>query len=278
MYKLSALDAGFLYNESAQCPQHVASVQILELPDNVGVKEFIAQFKSLLRERIHLVDYFTNKLQFLPFDLDHPVWVKDECFNIDNHVHQAEIAAPGGRRELEAKIAELHAEPLDRNRPLWDLWVLTGLQGGRIAYYNRAHHACLDGVAGQAMLTTIMDVVPQPRSVSPIPEAFFSREEHSISALMAGAVENFARFQVQQASGWMDAVEAAVRVLHRAIDPSKAARLVVCLALAERVGDAPLPEWDAEDLAHLVEDLPGLQNLDGHLAGVLVLAERRQPL
>ena len=102
MNKLSALDAGFLYNESARCPQHVASVQILELPDAVEPAEFVAQFKLLLKERIHLVPYFTNKLQFVPFDLDHPVWVRDQSFDIDNHVHQAAIAAPGGRRELEA--------------------------------------------------------------------------------------------------------------------------------------------------------------------------------
>jgi WS/DGAT/MGAT family acyltransferase len=93
-------------------------------------------------------------------------------------------------------------------------------------------------VAGQAMLATIMDVVPQPRSVSPAPEAFFTREEHSISALITGAVENFARFQVQQASGWMDVVEAAVRVLHGAIDPSKGLGAVAETAPATRFNRA----------------------------------------
>ena len=82
MYKLGALDAGFLYNETARSPQHIASVQILALPENVNEAEYVAQVKSLLMERIHLVPYFTNKLKFVPFNLDHPVWVKDHAFSI----------------------------------------------------------------------------------------------------------------------------------------------------------------------------------------------------
>ncbi len=221
MYKLGALDAGFLYNESERCPQHIASVQILELPDDTDREDFVAQLKALLLERIHLVPYFTNKLQFVPFNLDHPVWVKDLAFDIDNHVRQAEVAAPGGRRELEAKVAEIHVEPLDRSRPLWDLWVLTGLEGGRVAYYNRAHHACLDGMAGQAMLETIMDVTPEPRRVEPAPKGFFRRDEQSNAALIAGAFENFTRFQVKQASEWMGHLETAARLFQRTMDPSK---------------------------------------------------------
>jgi len=234
VYKLSALDAGFLYNESARCPQHVASVQVLELPEATDVAEFIAQFKSQLQDRIHLVPYFTNRLQFVPFDLDHPVWVKDSSFNIDNHVHHAEVAFPGGRRELEAKVAEIHAQLLDRSRPLWDIWVLTGLEGGRIAYYNRAHHACLDGMSGQVMLETIMDATPVPRDVEPPARNFFDREDQSIAALVAGAMENFARFQVRQASRWMDHVETSTRIFQRVMDPSKGLGAVADTAPATR--------------------------------------------
>ena len=246
MNKLSALDAGFLYNESTCSPQHVASVQILELPAGSRLEPFVEQFKALLLERIHLVGYFTNKLQHVPFDFDHPVWIKDQAFNIDNHVHQAQIAAPGGRCELEAKIAELHAEPLDRNRPLWDLWVLTGLEGGRIAYYNRAHHACLDGMAGQVMLETIMDVTPVPRAVDPAPGGFFDSDEQSIPALVTGALENFARHQVQQVSSWMNQVETATRMLQRNLqrnwDPSKGLGAVAERAPATRFNRAVASE------------------------------------
>jgi diacylglycerol O-acyltransferase len=219
--KLSALDAGFLYNESTRCPQHVASVQILEPGEGVQTEAFVAQLKALLLERLHLVGYFANKLQFVPFDMDHPVWVRDDAFDIDSHVHHARVAAPGGRAELEAKIAELHATPLDRSRPLWDIWVLSGLADDRIALYNRGHHACLDGMAGQVMIETIMDKTVEPRSVEPPAVGFFKRDEQSVPALLAGAMANFARFQAKQASAWMGHMETGLRMFQRAIDPSK---------------------------------------------------------
>ena len=116
--------------------------------------------------------------------------------------------------------------------------MLTGLQGGRIAYYNRAHHACLDGMAGQAMIATIMDVTPTPRQIDPAPQGFFNRNEQSIPALIAGAFENFVKYQVQQASGWMDQVETAVRVFQRTMDPSKGLGAIAGTAPATRFNRA----------------------------------------
>ena len=108
MYKLGALDAGFLYNETDRSPQHIASVQVLELPEGVTEAQYIENVKLLMMDRIHLVPYFTNKLRLVPFNLDHPVWVKDRAFSIDNHVHRLEVAAPGDRAAMEAAIASLH--------------------------------------------------------------------------------------------------------------------------------------------------------------------------
>ncbi len=222
MVKLGALDAGFLYNETDRSPQHIASVQILELPAGVATAQFVEQFKAMLLQRIHLVAYFTNKLQSVPFGLDHPVWVRDTAFDIDNHVHLTQVAAPGGRAELEATVARLHETVLDRTKPLWDLWVLGGLEGGRIAYYNRAHHACLDGMAGQTMLQTIMDVTPQPRHVEPAPKGFFSRtEQQTPTQLIAGALENFVKFAAKQPSAWFNGLETGSRLWQRAYDPHK---------------------------------------------------------
>ena len=79
MYKLGALDAGFLYNETDRSPQHIASVQILELPAGMSEDQYFEQVKALMMDRIHLVPYFTNKLRHVPFNLDHPVWVKDRA-------------------------------------------------------------------------------------------------------------------------------------------------------------------------------------------------------
>lgn len=222
MYKLGALDAGFLYNETDRSPQHIASVQVLELPEGVTEAQYLENVKSLLMDRIHLVPYFTNKLRLVPFHLDHPVWVKDRNFSIENHVHRLEVAAPGDRAAMEAAIAGLHEQRLDRTRPLWDLWVLTGLEGGRVATYNRCHHACLDGMAGQAMIATLMDISAEPRAVEPAPEGFFTRnDDQNFLQLLTGAAESFAKYQAKQPLAAFKALETSARLFRRAFDPSK---------------------------------------------------------
>ncbi|MFU8815920.1 MAG: WS/DGAT/MGAT family O-acyltransferase [Pseudomonadales bacterium] len=222
MQKLAGLDAGFLYNETQRAPQHIASVQVLELPPGAEVFGFIADLKKLLLVRSHLVPYFTNKLQYVPLQLDHPVWVRDEAFDIEHHVRHVEVPQPGGRSEFEATIAKLHEQPLDRSRPLWEIWVLSGLEGGRVAYYHRVHHACLDGVSGQLAIQAIMDVTPEPRAVEPPPPAFARRPKaHSTFDLIVGAMENIAKFQIRQASRLLQHADTAARLWQRSVDPSK---------------------------------------------------------
>ncbi len=222
MYKLAALDAGFLYAETPRAPQHIASIQILEPPAGTDTGQFVADLKRLLIDRAHLVPYMTNRLQIVPWQLDHPIWVRDAAFDINDHVLQAELPAPGGRAELEAKIAELHARPLDRSKPLWELWVISGLEGGRLAYYNRVHHACLDGVSGQSAVEAIMDSTPEVQPVTPPSEAYSRRPAHrSVLDLLTGAAENFTRFQIGQATATFERLNATLRLVQRAIDPSK---------------------------------------------------------
>ncbi|MEZ5550233.1 MAG: wax ester/triacylglycerol synthase family O-acyltransferase [Pseudomonadales bacterium] len=220
MNKLSALDAGFLYLESERAPQHIASVQVLELAEGVRADTFVAELKQLLASRAHLVPCFTMRLQATPFGLDHPEWVKDPTFDLENHVHTLAVAQPGGQEQLEATIARLHELRLDRSKPLWDLWVLTGLEGGRIAYYNRVHHACVDGVAGQRMIEAIMDTDPLPRVVepagtTPVPGGT------GTAGLLIGALENLLKYQTRQPAAALASLDTAARLFRRAFDPGK---------------------------------------------------------
>jgi WS/DGAT/MGAT family acyltransferase len=220
MQKLSGLDAGFLYNETPLCPQQVGTVQLLELPDGVVVDTFIDSLKQLLMARIHLVPYLTNRLVNTPFLIDHPVWDTDPSFDIDNHVERCDVAAPGARKQWEAAVAELHEQPFDRSRPMWRLVVLTGLEGGRIAYYFATHHACIDGMSAQAALQLLMDKTPQPREVEPAPEDFFEPRQYSALDLMSAATENFLKAQVRQFSGVLDMFDTGLRMQRRALEPS----------------------------------------------------------
>ena len=228
MDKLSATDAGFLYAETPLCPMHVASVQVMALPDGVSEDEFIASLKPFIAARRHWVPYLTNRLQATPFDLDHPLWVRDPDFDIDRHIYRVDVPAPGGQAELERTIAELHATPMDRRRPLWEIALLCGLADGddsrnrRVAYYNRVHHACLDGMAGQAATMTLMDTQPEPRPVPTPPAEFTARPaHHDALSLMLDAWRNFAVAQVDQFTGWPKRLDASARLWQRALDSSK---------------------------------------------------------
>jgi len=222
MYKLAGLDAAFLYSETERSPQHIASIQVVEAPDGHSPAQLVARFKATVAERLHLVPYFTNRLQFTPFNLDHPVWVRDPDFDLDNHVIEYPVAAPGGRAEFESAIASLHATRLDRSRPLWQIWVLTGLEGGRIAFYNRVHHACLDGVSGQAAVQAVLDAAREGSPVAAPGAEFTSRPcAESVGNLLLGAIQNLTRYQVRQATRLLEHVDTGVRLLQRSIDPGK---------------------------------------------------------
>ena len=251
MQKLAGLDAGFLYNETQRAPQHIASIQVLELPADANVSEFVADLKQLLLARRHLVPYFTNKLQYVPLQLDHPVWVTDPAFDIEHHVKQVAVAQPGGRKQFEATIAKLHAVPLDRGRPLWEIWVLTGLEGGRIAYYHRVHHACLDGVSGQSAIQAIMDVTAEPRVVEPPPVSARRPKAYSAFDLLIGAMENIAKFQIRQASRLLDHAETVQRLWQRSVDPSKGLG-----AVAEEAPRTRLNRAVYSDRSYAIGELP----------------------
>ena len=162
--RLSATDASFLYAESKDCPMSIASIQILELPEGTSPDAFITSLRTYILARSEQVPYLRSKLQWHQGFMGHPNWMRDDSFDIANHIYEVRVPAPGGKRQFEQTIARLHEKRLDRSRPLWDMAVLTGLEGGRIAYYNRIHHACADGMSAQACVQILMDNAEDPNA------------------------------------------------------------------------------------------------------------------
>jgi len=219
MQKLGALDANFLYTETDKTPNHVSSVQIFELPKNCEIDEFVPGLKEFFMRRAHLVPYLTRVLRFVPGNIDHPVWIKDTAFNIDNHLTQVELPAPGTFEQLEQKVADIHAELMDRNKPLWHLYIITGLEDGRIAYYNQAHHACIDGMAGQAATMIMMDTTAEEPEI-PAPPAS-NEVEGGLGELFRLSFENFLKFQMEGPSRLLGNIDAMARLTSRALDPRR---------------------------------------------------------
>ena len=220
MKKLAAADASFLYAETNKCTSNIASVNMMILPEGMTSKEFIENLKQYLSDRSHLVDYMTRKLAFVPGNWDHPVWVQDRDFDINNHVIEYPVEAPGGRAEMEDAVARIHEIKMPLDRPLWAWWILTGLEGGKIAVYNQAHHATLDGASGNAAYVTLMDETPDHPEVEP-PTGEIAEDDDSPLRLLEDAFQNFLRFQMESGKRMIGAMDTSRRLMQRSLDPSK---------------------------------------------------------
>ena len=146
MKRLTGLDATFLYMETPSNLMHVASVAVFD-PTTVPGGYAFSKVRNLVEDRLALLPPFRWRLVEVPFQLTHPVWIEDPDFDLDYHVRRAALPAPGGDAELAEFAADVFGRPLDRSRPLWEMYVVEGLEGGLIAVVTKTHHAAIDGVS-----------------------------------------------------------------------------------------------------------------------------------
>jgi len=158
--RLSGLDATFLYLETPTNHMHVGSVIVLDPTSAPGGWSF-DQARAVVENRLPLLPPFRRRLVEVPFGLHHPLWIEDPDFDLDYHVRRAALPSPGGMAELEAFAADFMGRPLDRSRPLWEMHVVEGLEGGRVAVVSKVHHAAIDGVSGAEITVNLLDVVPE---------------------------------------------------------------------------------------------------------------------
>jgi WS/DGAT/MGAT family acyltransferase len=161
MKSLTGLDGAFLHLETPETPMHVGSLHVFELPAGHH-GDFHADVRRLLRQRLHLAPVFRRRLAPMPLQFANPVWVDDDAVDLDYHVQRVALPAPGTQAQLEDCTAQLHAELLDRSRPLWRLYVIDGLHGGLAGYYIKIHHAVLDGQAGVLLAQALFDLTAEP--------------------------------------------------------------------------------------------------------------------
>ena len=220
MEKLSMQDATFLYSETENVMNHIASLQQYQLPEGLEPSEFVASLRDYLKDRIHLLPYLTRKVKMMPGGMDHAVWIQDGDFDVHNHVIEVPLDAPGSFEQVQAKVAELHSQPMDRSKPLWCFYVMTGLNDGTVAYYAQVHHACVDGMAGQAMTFCLTDSTEEAVSHQ-CPDDYVKAEEPSLTDLLSASFENLIQFQSTAMERTMGMVKTATNLGQRAVDPSK---------------------------------------------------------
>ncbi len=177
MHRLSGQDASFLYTETPTVLMHTIKVQIFE-------SHYSEADYGILRERLEaaldVVPMLRQRVLFVPLNLHHPVMVDDPDFDLDSHIYRAALPAPGGMRELHDMISQIMCHRLDRSRPLWELWMLTGLQSGRAAIVHKVHHCLADGAATVRYLSRVFEqqaslqapgAVRTPWQPEPLPSA-----------------------------------------------------------------------------------------------------------
>jgi WS/DGAT/MGAT family acyltransferase len=190
MERLTGLDAAFLYLENPTNHMHVAMTMVLD-PSTVPGGYSFENLKEFIRGRLHLVPPFRRRLVEVPLNLAHPVWIEDPDFDIDFHIRRIGCPAPGGRRELGEMAGQIASTPLDRTRPLWELWVIEGLKQDRIGVVTKVHHAAIDGSSGAELMVHLFDLEPEPAEPPPPVEAEPEHVPNDLELLGHAAASRF---------------------------------------------------------------------------------------
>jgi WS/DGAT/MGAT family acyltransferase len=169
-HQLTDGDAGFLSLETPESGGHVGALMVLDPSRCEGFDG--EALRAHVAARMALVPRFGWKLRPVPFALDRPYWVEAADFDPRDHVERIALPAPGDLEQLTSLAARLHAQPLDRSRPLWEVWCIEGLSDGRVALYWKTHHCLVDGTGGSGLAAVLADPSPEPSSRPRLPEAF----------------------------------------------------------------------------------------------------------
>ena len=187
--RLSSTDASFLHQEGPTSHMHIGGVLIFQGPP----PEF-ADFLDHVRSRLHLVPRYRQKLATPPLETGRPLWVDDPDFNIEYHVRHTALPSPGSEEQLFLLASRIASQPLDRDKPLWENWLVEGLEGDRFALISKTHHALVDGISGVDLATVLFDLEPSPPRTAGGARARGSRtREPSSAELVVAGVRGDAR-------------------------------------------------------------------------------------
>lgn len=249
MDHLSGLDATFLYLETPEQPMHVGGLNIFELPAGY-TGDFVEDLRAHITQRMHLAPVFRRKLVNMPFELANPIWVADEDLDMEYHIRSTVLPKPGSRVQLDKLVGRLHSSLLDRSRPLWEFYVIEGLQAPagapadtrHVGFYSKVHHAALDGAAGVALATAIMDVTAIPRHVRPAPNRrAMATDNFGIAELAVAGIKNTAVQSAKLAKNLPGLARAAYSLLR----PPKSEEPVLGVAGLEMVDSPQKNRWFA---------------------------------
>ncbi|HEY8304108.1 MAG TPA: wax ester/triacylglycerol synthase family O-acyltransferase [Solirubrobacteraceae bacterium] len=286
--RLTAVDASFLHQEGASSHMHVGGLTLLEGPPP-AMEEFLEQ----IRRRLHLVPRYRHKLAYTALDSGRPVWVDDPSFNLEFHVRHTALPAPGSWEQLRNLTARIFSQALDRSRPLWEMWLIEGLDPAmdglgaspdgrhspphdRFALISKTHHSLIDGIAGVDLATVLFDVSPEPAPISHSGRPWKPKPEPDSTELVAAGLRGAARAGVEMVGGAVSALTHPERSLERAREAAEGIGEIVWAGL----NPAPATPLNVEigphrrfvGVAAQLEDFKLVKNALGGTVNDVVLA------
>ena len=181
--RLTGLDASFLHLEDAASHMHVAGVMIFE-----GSPPPYEELLEAIDRRLGLVPRYRQRLAFVPFGQGRPKWVDDPHLNLSYHVRSTALPSPGSEQQLRELAGRVFSQQLDRDKPLWEIWLVDGLEGDRFAMLSKTHHALVDGISGVDIMSVLFDTSPEPATPTATGERWLPRPLPSPAQLLGEAL------------------------------------------------------------------------------------------
>jgi diacylglycerol O-acyltransferase / wax synthase len=200
MDRLSSTDAAFLEQESERAHMHIGGVLIFEGPPP-DYRDFLAHVEA----RLHLVPRYRQKLAFPPLRTARPVWIDDPRLNLDYHIRHSSLPAPGDDHQLALLVGRIFSQRLDRSKPLWEMYLVQGLEDNRFAVVSKAHHSLVDGISGVDIATVLFDSNPVPAGITPPVRPWEPQDEPGNTQLIARTARGAAKLPLQGARGLLRA-------------------------------------------------------------------------
>jgi len=267
--RLTGLDASFLHLERGPAHMHVASTTLFDGP----TPEY-DELCDHIRSRLHLVPRFRQKLRMVPLGQGRPKWVDDPAFNLEYHIRHTALPEPGDEEQLRVLAARIFSQRLDRSKPLWEMWLVDKVAGGRFALVTKSHHALVDGVSGVDITNVLFDAAPDPEPMPPAP-AWTPNPEPSDAQMLGEALLERATSPAEIVRGARAVFRGPRRVARAALDAAEAAGTFARASFAApsspfnvEIGPYRRFAWVSTDLA----DLKRIKNVVGGTVNDVVLA------
>jgi diacylglycerol O-acyltransferase len=262
--RLSGLDASFLHLERDGTHMHVASTTLFE-----GPAPRYVEFRDHIESRLHLVPRFRQKLRFVPFGQGRPVWVDDPHLNLAYHIRHTSLPEPGSEQQLRVLAARIFSQRLDRSKPLWELWMIEGLKGGRFAIVGKTHHAMVDGVSGVDITSVLYDAEQEPAD-PPTPRGRWVPEpEPSGAQLLAETMVQRAADPREIVRGIRRVVRGPRRALEKAADAVVAAGTFAWAGIAAPKSPFNFDVGPHRRFAWVRASLPDMKHVKNELGGTV---------